>query len=613
MSRFNPFQCLVARVLRESDSADARHRKQLWIPLLTVSIPAVLLQLVNSHNSTQYKYRAVWHASAVAAVVAVAALLYPLLTRSLSKALVANICVIFGACALAADWGLAAAQSPLRTWTFVVLIMDVFLGLFDIPNWTDQRTDWHEQCADPPCAIGLLRGMAIAVMMAIVFHIDYFATRSFAENLRREQAITAAAIAVADQVAADLAQFDLVAAEGALTDAKLPPRLMSSFHCLLRNLSSYRPYLPESCLYFGGADLSSASGGDAVTDSKCSSSVSQLHHSLTAPRVSPRSSGRPSFSSAHGGLAGGFQREAHAPQQRGVTLLLCNRCGFLAGCAQTDVDRAREWVAAEVERFSAVVRTLGGTSDLLSADHLSASFGAVKVRGSHRSAATRAAWSLADAPGDSVVDPAPGLTVLRSTAAVCSGRALCGDFGSAAAQRFMVIGVVSSFVFTAERVAAAWGIGALVDAAVHADTEQFWNCRLLKKAATPQRTVSLWEVVGERLHLDGPQSEWMYELGQAVPNPWERYNAVLLQWYDGTLSEGLLEACADPEPSRSDSHGSAAAEVLGALLSLIRDGGEAPVGDFTPEGFYGDPAPARPSRRGSRSPAVRVEPVTVDS
>eukprot|EP00665_Eupelagonemidae_sp_cell47_P017417 gene17417-biopygen4248 len=69
----------------------------------------------------------------------------------------------------------------------------------------------------------------------------------------------------------------------------------------------------------------------------------------------------------------------------------------------------------------------------------------------------------------------------------CSGQALCGDFGSAAQQQFMVIGWVSSLVAVTERVATRWGVRVLVDAAVRADVELHWNCRLRDQVVYAKR------------------------------------------------------------------------------------------------------------------------------
>ena len=63
------------------------------------------------------------------------------------------------------------------------------------------------------------------------------------------------------------------------------------------------------------------------------------------------------------------------------------------------------------------------------------------------------------------------LTQLLIDCAACCGEALCGDFGSAAQQRYMHLGGVSALVAAVERVALQWKILVLVDARVRADVE----------------------------------------------------------------------------------------------------------------------------------------------
>eukprot|EP00665_Eupelagonemidae_sp_cell47_P013704 gene13704-biopygen11674 len=131
---------------------------------------------------------------------------------------------------------------------------------------------------------------------------------------------------------------------------------------------------------------------------------------------------------------------------------------------------------------------------------------------------------------------APELAALRASSAAASAGALCGDFGSAQQQRYMIIGGVSSLVAVLERVATRWGAALLVDAAVRMDAEMEWSCRRRGAAVYPKRggdePVHLWEVTGEREVEDDPNSshpkEWMYEIARRA-DVWDEHNdAVLL-------------------------------------------------------------------------------------
>eukprot|EP00665_Eupelagonemidae_sp_cell47_P015864 gene15864-biopygen9284 len=122
-----------------------------------------------------------------------------------------------------------------------------------------------------------------------------------------------------------------------------------------------------------------------------------------------------------------------------------------------------------------------GVVDLISADHVFASFGAVRYVGAHRQAVVRTASNttrLLDADQLLMGDVFGSLARLLSTYSACSARALCGDFGSSSQMRFMAVGGLSSLIAVVERFATRRELPGLVDAAVHADVETNWYCRL---------------------------------------------------------------------------------------------------------------------------------------
>ena len=104
------------------------------------------------------------------------------------------------------------------------------------------------------------------------------------------------------------------------------------------------------------------------------------------------------------------------------------------------------------------------------------------------------------------------LAELAINCAACCGEAVCGDFGSAAQQRYMHLGGVSPLVVAVERVALQWEARVLVDTRVHADVDTNWNCRLYgpviyAKRGAPQphlqpeqskQPLLLWAVCGEK-------------------------------------------------------------------------------------------------------------------
>eukprot|EP01062_Namystynia_karyoxenos_P013915 TRINITY_DN149_c1_g1_i2.p1 TRINITY_DN149_c1_g1~~TRINITY_DN149_c1_g1_i2.p1 ORF type:complete len:787 (+),score=172.53 TRINITY_DN149_c1_g1_i2:99-2459(+) len=776
------FQGIAAPTLSPRDTPDEIHRKQVVIPVCVVAVSIVLLVWVHdlvAYSST--RFRCAWWGYTLGWVPLAALVARAYLQRSLPMRWVVSATAAANLGVILSDWGNATAVGGMRTWPLTVAIMDIYLavgapraaqqlvlsataawvvissvhevyslGLYGLEGWTDYDMEDREKrcrCAEPPCPTGRVPEIFTRFFtILLVLYTDYWATRHFAEGQRKEQAKVAVMVETAERVAGLLAQFDLAAAEDALKGAisagrPLPPRLACSYRTLLRNLASYRPYLPDSCFYENDEECDSWEGSHlgasrrptdpeaapregpvesaalgAVLEVACktpspplgqsrapsaamspcrefttATSFSGMRRQVTATTVMRRLSSAASLgeerqNSGESALPSTSSGESvpgrvptapgHAPRARRVTLLFRNSCGLLAAAARTDAANLSAWLAAEVERFCSAVRLQGGMTLLISADHLSASFGALKTQGTHCSAAVCVAWVLAAArpaaprvspepatregeasspphrsgsvpvlstalssprlrraagstgvvgsPHAKVVAsprlkpagsprlraeaPCPPIGVLHSTAAVGCGRALCGDFGSAAAQRFMVIGGVGAFVVAAERAAAAWGVGVLVDAAVHSDVEPFWSCRLRKRVCFPKlssKRIALWQVVEDRM---GDQSgdEWMYELESARPNPWRGYNAAVETWCTQGAEQALGVVTRALE-GLGTGGSTAAREGLLAVRELAQEGAAPPVGDLSAAAFAGDPAPLHV--RGSRRGSLQVTPV----
>eukprot|EP01062_Namystynia_karyoxenos_P020604 TRINITY_DN177_c0_g1_i5.p2 TRINITY_DN177_c0_g1~~TRINITY_DN177_c0_g1_i5.p2 ORF type:complete len:174 (+),score=42.26 TRINITY_DN177_c0_g1_i5:367-888(+) len=153
----------------------------------------------------------------------------------------------------------------------------------------------------------------------------------------------------------------------------------------------------------------------------------------------------------------------------------------------------------------------------------------------------------------------------------------------------MVIGGVSSLVNMMERVAASWGTATLIDSAVHRECEQFWSCRLRKcvkfskmETSTP---IGLWEVLAERLSIT-ECAEWMYDLANAEPNPWARYNEVILKWCTCSQAIALELLARDDQGARSP----AADDALQALREAIQQGAEPPICVLDSAALVGEPS-----------------------
>eukprot|EP01063_Lacrimia_lanifica_P011285 TRINITY_DN180_c0_g1_i1.p1 TRINITY_DN180_c0_g1~~TRINITY_DN180_c0_g1_i1.p1 ORF type:complete len:853 (+),score=130.06 TRINITY_DN180_c0_g1_i1:51-2609(+) len=205
------------------------------------------------------------------------ALMWVVLTRVLSERFFIIALIIVGA--LLAWWDLlGVAHNANRNWALVVCVIDVTLvlelprympsavvigtvlwlmvveaefytramGLFDIPESRPyaERRAWND-CEKPPCTTGAPEVLISFLGKASVLLLDFYLTRSFADQVLSEKNSMAASVTAAEHVAGLLADFDLLAAAEYLNTQQLPAELKGHFLALLQNLESYRPYLPS--------------------------------------------------------------------------------------------------------------------------------------------------------------------------------------------------------------------------------------------------------------------------------------------------------------------------------------------------------------------------------
>eukprot|EP01062_Namystynia_karyoxenos_P007061 TRINITY_DN12483_c0_g1_i1.p1 TRINITY_DN12483_c0_g1~~TRINITY_DN12483_c0_g1_i1.p1 ORF type:complete len:648 (+),score=106.95 TRINITY_DN12483_c0_g1_i1:82-2025(+) len=627
-------QCLAEPVLRDSDTAEERRRKQIWVPTMVALVPCAIALAAGIVADNNFL-----HAIPIGGYICIAGnlvgLIVPFATRTVTLSLVIAVIFTLVAGLLVLDMGAAARMDSLRGWPWIVICMDLFLalnvprtaqhivlcvtalfvivvhiedgfrlGLYDIDGFSESPGDTAHACSctNPPCGQGIEGMFRVAGVLGILF-IDFYATRDFAESMRTEQARVLASVDVAEQVAASLARFDLEAAHEVLhsaEDSELPKSLLASLLRILHNLSSYRPYLPQSCFCeptdgtSGDSDTERASSlrsaiGVPAPDGCSAASGSAGRRESNADTILSDSfmvsapSGSIVLSPGSSPMRVMMSPRMHVPQTRKATLLVRNICGFLSAARPHQL--LVPWMAAEVERFADQVKAQGGVLDHLSGDHFSATFGALKAQGSQCLAAVQAAVE-STSTADRKVDSA-----LQSTAAICSGHALCGDFGSATTQRFMVIGGVSAFITAVERAAAAWRVPA-----VRGDVEQFWSCRLRKCVIFPKLSASrigLWEVLVQRLR-GGESSEWMYELANARADLWGVYSDAVTSWCDGRAEAALVTVQEALRPEGSPGGDASVRLGLQALRQQLQLGASPPVGEVTAKALAGHPAPLVP-------------------
>eukprot|EP01065_Artemidia_motanka_P052569 TRINITY_DN9532_c0_g1_i1.p1 TRINITY_DN9532_c0_g1~~TRINITY_DN9532_c0_g1_i1.p1 ORF type:complete len:693 (+),score=141.26 TRINITY_DN9532_c0_g1_i1:90-2081(+) len=474
-------------------------------------------------------------------------------------------------------------------------------------------------CAKPPCSETVGAGVNAFITFLMVFLIDYYFTRSFAKSMQQQMRLVQASVLVAYKVTQHLAWYEVDKAQevvGSLDGAALPDQLRESFEQLLSNLRSYKPYLPHACLSTDNrtSDCSSLSQSASTRKKDLGRSMVQQQPSESVSvhatrddileRSAETSADAQSWISSSMGSSTSVlyprvqgsprSRVGQDPATKNVTLLCVNRVNFEAVLATLDVC---EWFTAEVSRFTEPVVRHKGVVDELLADHFFASFNALQSTGMHRAAGSACAVEFMSKPerrrssrrasarvqirSDASLDD--GHTI--NTAALCSGRALCGDFGNNEMRKFMILGSVSGLLLVLERVSRQLNTKILCDTVVCRDIAQQYKCKLCLYAEFSKfdhgRQFGLYEITGT-LRASGEAEEWMYELDKREPNPWAPYNAAMRMWVHGNVPgatagvENMLAACQS-------------ATVRAAAHELLRriGAGDKPVAELVEAGVLG--------------------------
>ncbi|KAJ9464747.1 hypothetical protein DIPPA_34553 [Diplonema papillatum] len=202
-------------------------------------------------------------------------LLSTVVTKMLSRASIVSYCAVFFACICAMDVVVASSLSPLPAWPLLSCIVNVLLvsepntklakitlvcavlwvivtstehafrwGLFDVPGTASVGARWERlECKTPPCASG-------ASVLAVCFPpyalaLNFLFVLFYATRVRNEEAKIETLVALAGDVGAALAFFDIDKAAGIVGRSEHTP-LHDALHLLLFNLQQYRPYLPDA-------------------------------------------------------------------------------------------------------------------------------------------------------------------------------------------------------------------------------------------------------------------------------------------------------------------------------------------------------------------------------
>eukprot|EP00756_Hemistasia_phaeocysticola_P001436 Hpha_TRINITY_DN11013_c0_g2::TRINITY_DN11013_c0_g2_i1::g.92697::m.92697 len=355
------------------------------------------------------------------------------------------------------------------------------------------------ECANPPCARGVINAIAEFGWLALLLLGDFYLTRGFCHGLDAQIRKMRSTVKVSGAVAERLARYDVDEAQEKIEWAKekkeLPQEMANSFLQLVENLRSYKAYLPQSCL------VSDTEEDEDTTLHRDSSPTSEIstHSGLVNEMVKAQSD---SETSSVGRQESGISVVKKAAPRRVRASLVCGNCvGYLSRHEDLTDTAHTEWMSNDVEEWCASVQGVKGVVDLLWGDRRYASFNARQTCSDHAAAGIDVLSSRQERQGE-------------WSGCVVTGQTVCGDFGSSGMLRFMILGRSAGALQPLERLAAQWKVPVLADAEAYNAACFLWDGLLLgavllkKKGPVPFRVYRM-----ESRRSGGEQgTEWMYEL-----------------------------------------------------------------------------------------------------
>eukprot|EP00756_Hemistasia_phaeocysticola_P063621 Hpha_TRINITY_DN709_c0_g1::TRINITY_DN709_c0_g1_i1::g.28998::m.28998 len=264
-------------IMRESDTAEDENIKRVLTPMLLCILP-VNLYLVHWALDEDV----IVYLSAHALFVGGYMFFFAAGALGMNMALTLDVMLVVWTVASTLNDAYNAAALRPRNWTLVVMFLDgalVFGRYRIIPLMILITLSWlllsslesafrfglYDQidssvravcdCTNPPCPTSF-GGVAGGLMSAyVVLLVDYYLTHGFASDLRLQLRRVNSSVAVAVEIAAALARYDVDSAESAISSGTdLPEELAISFVQLLSNLRPppFVPRIPGSLMRRGG-------------------------------------------------------------------------------------------------------------------------------------------------------------------------------------------------------------------------------------------------------------------------------------------------------------------------------------------------------------------------
>eukprot|EP01060_Flectonema_neradi_P028788 TRINITY_DN3879_c0_g1_i19.p1 TRINITY_DN3879_c0_g1~~TRINITY_DN3879_c0_g1_i19.p1 ORF type:complete len:571 (+),score=85.94 TRINITY_DN3879_c0_g1_i19:304-2016(+) len=405
---------------------------------------------------------------------------------------------------------LLMCEAPVRMTLVAVASCSLFLALlateagfrygiydFEWGAYSQENRRRAHGCENLPCATGAFRSMSAFLGKVIIFLVNFACTRSFAKAAVDERNRILASIDAANRIATSLSRFDLEAASSLLDDAAIPSDLKLAFEQILKNLRSYKPYLPQSVLPCDYTDIELCSIDEDDLSSSQSSSPSTLQ----------------SFSLA--------QLELCRPFEPVVASLLVANISNSMSVLQHSIDSFKQLISDFITTSSDIIVRHRGTLDLFLGDRAFANFGASRLQRGHSCACVKAANSII-ASGAVLLESYRKLEEgLELNIGMGSGKLTCGDLGSENIMRFCVIGNLSLLVGALERVGRSAGVKMLCESVMHREVKHVFETRVHLQLVLHNDVEHVaYEIIQKEETSE--QAEWLYELGNV--NKWEGFN-----------------------------------------------------------------------------------------
>ena len=433
----------------------------------------------------------------------------------------------------------SSAEANLRPWPVAIVLVDVLLvveaneaitvgivafmcvylfviqleqhlryGLYDLPGLAPYEDRVFAACCEkPPCPRGPAMSGSIFLANVMIFLLDFYFTRGFALQVRREKDKIAASVTAAEQVAERLASLDLDAAEAVLQGSEdVPPGLCESLYTILSHLRCYKPFLPQAVML-------PAAFATMDDDESCEDLV------RACSDVSPSSCSNSSVISKDIREASSFRLSA-----KGLSLLHLHP-------SLPVVDDA-PFLASHSQVLEAVLKqavSCKGVVDHFCGDVVSLSYNATAACVRHPMMAVQTAAALC-------LNKSHGACELRG--AVVTGKAHVGVLGVPELRRHCIVGRLATVCRNIGEGAGILGHRLLcshttaVDVACVQPTRVLLDRFVFDTARHDDSYNGVAGVVHEvlaccvdrRVSKDIIDSEWMYELSQLSTNEWDAYN-----------------------------------------------------------------------------------------